>query len=201
YVVTLTATDKDGGVGTDSQTITVDYVLSPATLPNGTYGSAYTQTLTATEPGHEGAFTFAVTAGELPTGLSLSSAGALSRTPVSPWSRTFSFTVPATDSSGLMASHSYTIRTSPAQTVSSVVSSLNPSMEGQSVTFTATVSGADPSALLPLAGIEIQFWDAATVLGFANLDDAGHATFTLSTLAAGNHDIYVLYNGNDYVES
>ncbi|HMX29108.1 MAG TPA: putative Ig domain-containing protein, partial [Blastocatellia bacterium] len=53
--------------------------ISPAALPAAVVGTAYNQTLTAT--GGSGTQTFAVTAGTLPPGLSLSSAGILSGTP------------------------------------------------------------------------------------------------------------------------
>jgi hypothetical protein len=68
--------------------------LSPMTLPNGTKGSAYSQTITAS--GGTGPYTYAVTSGALPAGLSLSSGGVLSGTPTTPGYS--SFTVTATDS-------------------------------------------------------------------------------------------------------
>lgn len=79
-------------------TITNDDVpvtVSPGSLPNGTVAAAYSQTLTAS--GGVSPYTFTVTAGALPAGLTLSSGGALSGTPTA--GGTFSFTVTATDSS------------------------------------------------------------------------------------------------------
>ena len=52
-------------------------------------------------------YTFAVTAGALPTGLSLGSGGALSGTTTA--SGTFNFTVTATDVNGQTASNAYTV--------------------------------------------------------------------------------------------
>jgi hypothetical protein len=54
-------------------------VISTTTLIGGTSGVAYSQTLAAT--GGNGTFTWSVTAGTLPAGLTLSSAGVLSGTP------------------------------------------------------------------------------------------------------------------------
>src|SRR5262249_56035443 len=49
-----------------------DPIFSTTTLANGMYGTVYSQTITATATGGAaGPFTFAVTAGALPPGLSL----------------------------------------------------------------------------------------------------------------------------------
>ena len=67
-------------------------VIAPTSLPAGQVGTAYNQTITATGPA--GPFTFAVTTGSLPVGLTLSSSGLLSGTPTT--AATSSFTVTAT---------------------------------------------------------------------------------------------------------
>ncbi len=93
-------------------TITNDDVpvtVSPGTLPASTVAAAYSQTLTAS--GGTGPYSFAITAGAVPAGLSLSPAGVLSGTPTA--SGSFNFTVTATDSSGapgpFAGSQSYTL--------------------------------------------------------------------------------------------
>ncbi len=77
--------------------------------------------------------------------------------------------------------------TAPVSTVTGVGSSLTPSIYGQSVTFTATVS--DTSAAVPLGSVE--FFDGTTDLGHgAALTGSGESatsTFTTSNLAAGTH--------------
>lgn len=78
--------------------------LSPATLPNGTTGSAYAQTITAS--GGTAAYSFAVTAGTIPTGMTLSAAGSLSGTPTQ--SGTFTPTIKATDANGCSGTRAYT---------------------------------------------------------------------------------------------
>src|SRR5262249_1767891 len=65
--------------------------VNPATLPAGTVGAAFSQTLTAT--GGTAPFTFTVFSGALPPGLTLSQAGVISGTPTAAGS--FSFTVQA----------------------------------------------------------------------------------------------------------
>jgi hypothetical protein len=70
--------------------------FSPATLPDGTYGSIYAdQTLTVT--GGIASYSFSISKGKLPAGISLSDSGVLSGTPTA--AGTFSFTIAAKKSS------------------------------------------------------------------------------------------------------
>lgn len=64
--------------------------VSTSSLPNGTVGAPYSTTLTAT--GGSGTYGWSVSAGTLPAGLSLSSAGVLSGTPTTAGTSTFSVT-------------------------------------------------------------------------------------------------------------
>jgi hypothetical protein len=105
---TVTATDANGCTGSQSYTVTPAcpvITVGPATLPNGTVGSAYAQTITAT--GGTTPHVFAVTAGALPDGLTFTSTGTLSGTPTSIASQTF--TVTATDALGCTGTRTYTI--------------------------------------------------------------------------------------------
>jgi hypothetical protein len=79
--------------------------VNPPTLPNGTVGSAYNQTITAT--GGTGSVTFAVSSGTLPPGLTLSAGGTLSGTPTT--AGTSNFTITATDSNACPGSRAYSI--------------------------------------------------------------------------------------------
>ncbi|WP_374500283.1 putative Ig domain-containing protein [Pseudoxanthomonas sp.] len=91
----INATISDNqGVGTITND-DVPVTVSPGTLPNGTVATAYSQTITAS--GGTGPYGFAVTAGALPAGLTLSPGGALTGTPSA--GGTFNFTVTATDGS------------------------------------------------------------------------------------------------------
>jgi hypothetical protein len=112
--------------------------LSPAALPDGTYGSAYTsQPLAVTEApgGAGGPYTFAVTARALPAGLSLDgTAGTLSGTPTA--TGVFTFTVTATDSAGFTGSQRYTLTIDKAA-LTITAKSTNKTY-GQAVTFAGT---------------------------------------------------------------
>ncbi|WP_183085193.1 putative Ig domain-containing protein [Trinickia fusca] len=109
---TLTVTDSSSGSGpyvaSGTYTLTVHaptLSVAPSTLPNPVIGAAYSQTLTAgngTAP-----YTFAITGGALPAGLSLSSTGVLSGTPTA--GGNFSFTVTTTDANSFTASRAYSV--------------------------------------------------------------------------------------------
>ena len=82
-------------------------------------------------------------------------------------------------------------------TTTSVVSSLNPSVTGQTVTFTATVTR--PAGIIGVPTGTVIFKDGSTTLGSATLNSSGIATFTSSTLAGGAQTINAGYpgDGND----
>jgi hypothetical protein len=70
----------------------------------------------------------------------------------------------------------------------SLTSSVNPSATGQSVTFTATVTGSTPTG-------SIDFFDGLTSLGTVSLS-GNVATLNTSLLSAGSHNITVTYSGD-----
>ena len=85
------------------------------------------------------------------------------------------------------------------QTATALVSSINPSLVGQSVTFTATVAASAPGAGTPTG--TVQFSDGASALGAPVAMNNGSATFSTS-LALGSHPITATYSGdNNYVGS
>jgi hypothetical protein len=117
-------------------------LLSPATLPGGTFARPYRQTITATEAGYNGSFGFAVTAGALPPGLGLTGDGTLHGTPTA--AGLFAFTVTATDSNGLAGQQPYTLIVTSAPTTTRLrtpsVSTTYNSTTAQTVTVSAAVA-------------------------------------------------------------
>ena len=87
----------------------------------------------------------------------------------------------------------------PAPTSTTVTSSVNPSVFGQSVTFTATVTntaGAGISTATPTGSV--QFMDGASVLGAPQIvSGLGTATLTTTALTAGTHPITAVYTNID----
>jgi hypothetical protein len=79
-----------------------------------------------------------------------------------------------------------------AATTSSIASSVNPSVFGQVVIFTATVTspGGTPTGA-------VTFKDGSASLGSVALDAAGHASFATSALVAGTHSITAAYGGDN----
>ncbi len=100
------ARDASSDLGAFDSDGSILIVLDPPTLPNGSLGTPYNQTITAT--GGTAPYTFAITAGALPNGLTLSTTGVLSGTPT--LGGTFNFTITATDSKTNTGSRDYSIQ-------------------------------------------------------------------------------------------
>ena len=115
YSFTVSASDSSTGSGPYSGTsgtiaVTVNaptLTLLPTSLPNPIRNTVYTQTLTA--GGGVAPYTFSVSNGSLPPGLSLATGGTLSGTPTA--EGTYNFTVQATDSTGGTGAPFSTLRT------------------------------------------------------------------------------------------
>lgn len=126
FPITVKATDSNNCMGTISYILTIScptITLSPASpLPDGTTGVAYSTGISAS--GGTASYTFMVTAGTVPTGLTLNNNGSWSGAPTI--ANTYNFTVKATDANGCTAEQAYrltihlplpTLGTYPATTV------------------------------------------------------------------------------------
>src|SRR4030081_1878747 len=158
----------------------------------------FTATVSAMSPGAgtpTGAVQFFVGGASLGTPVALSGGSAtspsISSLPVgtSAISASYSGDVNFTGS----ASPSFTQTVNKDATTTAVVSSANPSLFGQSVTFTATVSANSPGAGTPSG--TVTFSEGATTLGTGTLS-SGSASGTTSTLSVGNHTITASYGGD-----
>jgi hypothetical protein len=76
-------------------------------------------------------------------------------------------------------------------TTTTVETSRNPSDPGQSVTFTATIAGTGS----PAPSGTVVFVDGAATLGSANIS-TGKATYSVTTLASGQHAVTAHYTGD-----
>ena len=135
-------------------TFNVNFAISPAVLPGAVGGVAYVQALTA--PSAAAPVTFALSAGALPSGVTLASDGVISGTPVVVG--TFPVTVLATDLNGIKAFAGYSlgvvcpaITVNPAAVATPVINTLYAQAMSQSggvgtATFAVT-AGALPAGL------------------------------------------------------
>src|SRR5262249_22968251 len=78
-------------------------------------------------------------------------------------------------------------------TTAKVVSSVNPSVFGQPVTLSTTVTANPPGAGTPTG--TVTFFDGVTQIGTATLN-AGAASITISTFSVGSHSITATYGGD-----
>ncbi|WP_409286037.1 putative Ig domain-containing protein, partial [Pseudomonas protegens] len=133
---TYTATNTSGTSSPATVTITVSaptLAITPTTLPDGTQGTSYSQAVSAS--GGATPYTYAITAGSLPTGLSLNtSSGVISGTPSG--TGTFNLTVTATDANSATGSRAYSL----------VINGLAPVANAVSATVAAN-SSANPITL------------------------------------------------------
>ena len=144
HTVTAVATDAAGNASSASTAnfyVAPPTTVNPATVADGTVGTAYSQSLTGangTAP-----YSFAVTAGAVPAGLTLATNGALTGTPTG--AGTFNFTVTATDANATNGPFSG----SRAYTVAMAVGSQSITFPAQ--TATPTFSAGGTFAIAPTA--------------------------------------------------
>jgi len=163
-----------------STTFTVDAALldiSTLTLPFGTTGLGYSQTVAST--GGASPFNFTISAGTLPGGLVLNAAsGAITGTPNATGS--FPFTVQVTDGSSQTASRALTVAIYDPLTISATP--LNPGLVGLSYNETvATAGGASPRTVtLQIGSLPVNLnLNSATGAITGALTTPGTANFTL----------------------
>ncbi len=136
----VTATDTLFNTGTRSYSLTIDpapLTINPTSLPNGTVGTGYSQTIVASNG--SAPYSYAVIAGSLPTGLALNGGtGAITGTPTTPGS--YSFTVQATDATPITGSRSYTVQIG-ANILTLAPTTLPNGTRGSAYNQTVTASG------------------------------------------------------------
>ena len=117
YTFTIKATDSEGCTGSIQYTIEVcsTITVNPAALPGGFVGVAYSQTFTSS--GGVSPYTYSLSSGSLPPGLTLGTNGLISGTPTT--LGIFNFQVTSQDKWGCIGlSPSYTVNVCPVITLS-----------------------------------------------------------------------------------
>src|SRR5213080_2802279 len=160
----------------------------------------FTATVAAKSPGAgtpTGTVTFKDGSSTLGTGTLNSSGQAMFTTStlaVGPHSITASYGGNANFSGSTSSPLTQTVKNARARTTTLVSSSANPSVSGQSVTFTATVTAKGSIGVTPSG--TVTFEDGPTTLGSGTLNSSGQAMFTTSTLTVGSHSITASYGGD-----
>ncbi len=135
------------------------------------------------------------TSGGLPSGLSFTAnTGPLAGTPAAGTVGTHNLQFTATNGIGVPVLQAFVLTIQRATTTSTVTSSVNPAILGQSVTFTATVTSPATGAGTPTGNVS--FYDGVTLLGTVALNGSGQATYSTSALTLGAHGITVQYAGD-----
>jgi predicted outer membrane repeat protein len=181
---TVTATDSYNQSGSLAYTLTVSpsaiTLTTPSPLPGAVAGVAYSQQFTAS--GGTAPYTYAVTGGSLPAGLTLSTSGLMSGTPTT--AGTANFTVTATDSNNQSGSLAYALTVTANFTLSSGSGS------GGSSGYTASVTvqpGQAGTFIITFTPQGASTFPAAVTLTAAGLPAGATASFSPSaTIAAGS---------------
>jgi PKD repeat protein len=139
YQVTLSVTDSRGAVSTTTVNISVNcspLAITPSILPGGAIGSNYSQNLSAA--GGTTPYSFTVTSGALPAGLTLATDGQLSGRPTT--GGTFNFTIMATYGNGCPGSRDYILNVDASPTPMTVQFGANTASSTETANATTNVN-------------------------------------------------------------
>jgi hypothetical protein len=202
FTVEVTDSESPQGMSRESLTLNVVQVTAATSVDSSdnpaVFGQAVTFSATVTPsasgaPDATGTVTFKD--GETTLGTATLSGGSasLSRSDLTVGSHSITASHEGDSNYFPSVSDALTQTIDQAATAAMVASSSNPSVLGQTVTFSATVSAVAPGAGTPTGGVT--FLDGAAALGSATLVDGG-ASLTISTLGVGDHSITVVYDGD-----
>ncbi len=211
---TISAKDNSTGTGpfTGSQAYSLNVAppaiaVSPAALPSGLAGTAYSQLITSS--GGTATYSYAVTSGAIPPGLNLNSGGLITGTPT--MGGTFNFSITATDSSTgtgpFTGSIAYTLNVARvATTIAASTANATFGSADQAVTLSAAVTST--YGTVNEGTVTFQLMNGLTNLGVAIdsttvANGAATADYVLpGGTDLGTYTIVATYNGGvDYLPS
>jgi large repetitive protein len=182
YTLTISVIDSSTGNGapfSKSNTYTLNVnaptvSITPTTLPGAQDAVAYNQQLTAS--GGDGSYTFSISAGALPAGLTLSTSGLLSGTPTA--AGNFNFTITARDSLNFTGSQAYTLASQQPRPVTVNDTATTPANQPVTINVTSVDTGPITSIAISSAPTH----GTATVNGLAVIYTPAHDFFGTDTL-------------------
>ncbi|WP_296599920.1 putative Ig domain-containing protein [Phenylobacterium sp.] len=195
FSFSITATDAGSRTATRaySGSVAAAVSITTASLSAPTVGAAYSQTLGAT--GGTSPYSFSVTSGSLPAGLSLASGGAITGTPTT--AGAYSFTVTVTDAASATASQAYSGTVAAAPVSLAITGSLSAPTVGAAYSQTlGATGGTSPysfsvtSGSLP-AGLSLASGGAIT----GTPTTAGAYSFTVTVTDAASATASQAYSG------
>lgn len=144
FAVSVTDSASPAHTATANMSMTVappSLAIASATLPSGQVGAAYSATLSAS--GGTPAYTWSISSGSLPAGLTLTSSGLLSGTPTASGSATFTLLVTDSGAPAQSAEQTFTLTIAP-QALAIVSTSLPAGKVGQAYSGALSASGGTP---------------------------------------------------------
>jgi hypothetical protein len=164
--------------------------ITTGSVPDGVVGTAYPSTTLASVGGTP-AYTYAVTAGTLPTSLALSGAGVITGTPTV--AGVYSFSVTVTDSLSHTDTQAYTVTISATAGVTITTSSLPAGEAGSAYSATLAATGGTPaytwivlSGALP-AGVALS--TGGVLSGTPTAAGAAAVTFQVTDVTSGTSTV------------
>jgi hypothetical protein len=184
YAFTIQATDSTQATGQQAYSVVVSVValsITTSSLPDGTIGTAYSQTLAAA--GGTTPYAWSVTTGSLPAGLTLnSSTGAITGTPTAAGSSPFTVQVADSSRAGATATKALSIAIASPLTVTP--SSLPGAVVGTAYTQAFTAAGGKAPYTFALTGtLPAGFTFTAatgTISGTAPSAESANVTLTVT---------------------
>jgi hypothetical protein len=198
YSASVKASDGDGASASQSFTwnVSVLSVTNPGTQNSALGASVSLQVHSSGLPSGD-SWTYSATG--LPAGLSINPSSGLITGTITGSPETYSASVSASDGQGASTSQNFAWNVGP--TTTTLTSSVDPSVYGEKVTFTATVAAVVSGSGKPTGSVE--FLDGTTVLDTATLSSADKATYTTTAfaLAEGSDSITAVYAGSTKFET
>ena len=162
--------------------------ITTSSLPGGTVGQSYSQSLQAT--GGTTPYAWSLASGSLPAGLGLASGGTISGTPSS--AGTSSFTVRVTGGDGLSSTRPVSIQVSPASEAPTITTGSLPS---------GTVGQGYNQTLQATGGIQPYAWSMASGSLPSGLSLSSGGTISGNPSNSGTSSFTVRVTGNDGLSS